>query len=224
MRKITKNYSVFFELVLAFILSAFSFYLFIELQQMVFQKQFVVFDEGIMSLFYLHRAPFLTSIMLALSSFGKEGTIGVGILLTIALYLKKYKKEALVFAFITSLAPVISSFLKIIIQRPRPVFHSLVSMVNYDFSFPSGHAMGSFVFYLMVSYLIFHFFKNKKIRIVSFIFSAILILLIGLSRIYLGVHYPSDILAGYLAGLCWLGTNLTISKILSFYKLLKENQ
>lgn len=92
--------------------------------------------------------------------------------------------------------------LKNLLLKPRPSVDHLVQAHSY--SFPSGHAMNAMVFYGLVSFFFLEFFEKKWSRVVTLFFASFLILVIGLSRVYLGVHYPLDIIGGYLAGLTWL--------------------
>ncbi|HEX6922907.1 MAG TPA: phosphatase PAP2 family protein, partial [Bacillales bacterium] len=89
-----------------------------------------------------------------------------------------------------------------IFQRQRPEIHRLIEVTGY--SFPSGHAMGSFVFYGMLGYFFILFLKSEYLKAGSTLLMAGLIFMIGFSRVYLGVHYPSDVLAGFAAGGAWL--------------------
>ncbi|HVF69803.1 MAG TPA: phosphatase PAP2 family protein, partial [Xanthomonadales bacterium] len=89
-------------------------------------------------------------------------------------------------------------------------------------SFPSGHSMNSSVFFLSLTYFIFRNTRNRKLGIILTIFSGIIVVLIGLSRIYLGVHFPSDVLGGYAAGLLWFVAVLLFEKIIIFLRLFKK--
>lgn len=96
-----------------------------------------------------------------------------------------------------------NQLLKRIIERPRPEGFRIVEELGY--SFPSGHSMVSMAFYGLFIYFIYKKVKNKYIKWTSIILLALLIILIGLSRIYLGVHYASDVLAGLLLAISYLG-------------------
>jgi len=101
--------------------------------------------------------------------------------------------------------------LKIFIGRDRPLGAELLEGATY--SFPSGHALASIFFYGFVAFIIFKFSNlNLKIKYLIFALSAVLVLLIGFSRIYLGVHYVSDIIAGYLIGWMYLNMGLYFLK------------
>ena len=147
------TFLIFRELILGMMLSVLSFFVFIKLRSEVLEKELLSFDDGVMNFFYLHRTPLLTKVMIAASFLGYELLIIIGILLFLVFWFKNYKKEALLFAFTTGMAPVIDAILKNIIQRPRPYFYPLTSTSGY--SFPSGHVMNSFVFYATLSYFLY---------------------------------------------------------------------
>lgn len=103
---------------------------------------------------------------------------------------------------------IINKILKSIFVRSRPDVLRLIKQGGY--SFPSGHAMASMTFYGMLIYLIYKSNINKRLKYAFIIILSILILLIGLSRIYLGVHYASDIITGYMVSLIYLIIFITI--------------
>lgn len=96
-----------------------------------------------------------------------------------------------------------NQLLKRIVERPRPEGFRIVEELGY--SFPSGHSMVSMAFYGFFVYLIYKKVKNKNIKWISISLIMLLILLIGISRIYLGVHYASDVLAGFVLSIAYLG-------------------
>lgn len=104
---------------------------------------------------------------------------------------------------------LINQILKFIVQRPRPNDFPLVSEVGY--SFPSGHTMISVAFYGYLIYLIYKYIHLKVLKWILIIFLLILIIAIGISRIYLGVHYTSDVLAGFLITIAYLIIFINIS-------------
>ncbi len=101
-----------------------------------------------------------------------------------------------------AISGVLNQTLKYIIQRPRPIGYRLIEVSGY--SFPSGHSMVSAAFYGFLIYLIYKKIKNKYLKYSLIIILLLLITCIGLSRIYLGVHYASDVLAGFLFSICYL--------------------
>ncbi|TDQ40475.1 phosphatase PAP2 family protein [Aureibacillus halotolerans] len=97
---------------------------------------------------------------------------------------------------------LLNTLLKQIFQRERPSLLETVDGIGY--SFPSGHTMGSCIAYGMIAYILSRYVTSKRKQFLLLVSALVLSLLIGLSRIFLGVHYPTDILAGFAAGLIWL--------------------
>ncbi|MEH7307160.1 phosphatase PAP2 family protein [Neobacillus drentensis] len=99
---------------------------------------------------------------------------------------------------------ILNGILKNFFQRVRPDFHRLIEIGGY--SFPSGHAMNAFTVYSIVSFLLWRHIPSRLGRWTLIIISSVMIVAIGISRIYLGVHYPSDIIGGYFASGFWIAT------------------
>lgn len=206
-----KRITVKLQIILGTAIFLLSLLAFIYLRENVSGNVLSSLDNWLMTFLYLHRTPLLTTVMKAISMFGFEIPIILGVVIFIAAItskacvverLRKYIKEAFVFALIVGMAPIINGILKEVIQRPRPFFHPLVLESGY--SFPSNHALTSFVFYITLTYFIYRLARNRKPAVISAIFFSFLVFMVGISRIYLGVHYPTDVLAGWLVGLCWL--------------------
>jgi undecaprenyl-diphosphatase len=97
---------------------------------------------------------------------------------------------------------LLNESLKDLFGRPRPELALRLTEVR-SLSFPSGHAMLSAIIYLTLAALLTRLVEGRALRVYFVALAALLTLLVGLSRIYLGVHYPSDVLAGWAAGLAW---------------------
>lgn len=114
------------------------------------------------------------------------------------LAVKRRVREALTVAFMIGGAAVINTLLKLSFQRQRPtILQALVS--EQSFSFPSGHAMASAALACVVVYLAW----RSKYRWLALVLGAIYVGIIGLTRVYLGVHYPSDVVAGWCVSIIW---------------------
>lgn len=98
---------------------------------------------------------------------------------------------------------VLNVVLKQIVQRPRPDGFRLIAETGY--SFPSGHSMVSMAFFGLLVWMIWVYEKDRLMRNVWCILMGLVIVMVGVSRIYLGVHYASDVLAGFCVSLVWLG-------------------
>ncbi|MFS7422476.1 phosphatase PAP2 family protein [Carnobacterium maltaromaticum] len=103
-------------------------------------------------------------------------------------------------------AGLLNLTMKNIFRRPRPIIEHLVN--ENTFSFPSGHAMGSMVFYFSVAFILYQFIRSNKLQIIVCLIASFMIVSIGMSRIYAGVHFPSDILGGYLLAFSWMALAL----------------
>ena len=97
---------------------------------------------------------------------------------------------------------------KHIIKRPRPEGIALITETG--FSFPSAHTMGSVVFYGFLVFLIWKYLKNKPLKIIFSIILPLLAILIGYTRVYLGVHFATDVIAGLLAGIAYLAVAIIL--------------
>lgn len=148
-------------------------------------------------------SPTLDKIMIGFSSLGAGLLYMMIVLLVMAVFMfKGYWRDAgaLMLSFGGGLA--LNVLLKVLFERNRPELARVVEASGY--SFPSGHAMVSLCFYGMLACLLMRRITSPVVRILIAALAVILIGAIGLSRIYLGVHYPTDVAAGYAAGATWL--------------------
>lgn len=141
------------------------------------------------------------------------------VLTALVLWVRKQYAWALFFILINALGGVFNGILKTLFKRQRPDVLPLIEQGGY--SFPSGHSMGSFIFYGALSFMLFYLLKGKWKKTIAAILAACMIFLVGLTRIYLGVHYPSDVLGGFLIGAAWLFFGIMLFH-LSEYKIRKK--
>lgn len=148
--------------------------------------------------------PVMNDFFLWVTKFANVPTIIILFLVCLILLIKnkKYVESIWLSANLILVSVVINSLLKIFFSRERPILPHLVS--EHSKSFPSGHAVTSVIFYGTIILLLSEFILNKRICVGIQIFLGGFILLIGCSRVYLGVHFPSDIVAGFSLGLAWL--------------------
>lgn len=143
---------------------------------------------------------YITLIAMFITNLG-SATILIIISMILLLAIKD-KKIGLAICLNLAIEASLNALLKNIIQRPRPSGIRLI--IESGYSFPSGHSMASMAFYGFLIYLIYKYVKNKKIKWTLISILSILIATIGLSRIYLGVHYISDVLGGFLISISYL--------------------
>lgn len=146
------------------------------------------------------RFDFFTVIMKVITNFGSAVSIIIISLLSV-IFIKDKKIPACVIINIIFVT-ILNQLLKNILQRPRPDGFRLINESGY--SFPSGHSMVSMAFYGLFIYFAYTKIENKNLRSIVCILLSILVVLIGFSRIYLGVHYASDVLGGFLISIGYL--------------------
>ena len=168
------------------------------------------FDDRLSQPIHALRTPWFTSFLEVITWMGDQFAY---IIFSIVLFIFFYiRYGSLIFPLQTSLVLIVAGglnrWLKALIDRPRPRAEHLVEASSL--SFPSGHAMSSIAFFGFLIYLVWRLISTPWIRWILTFFLTALILLIGFSRVYLGVHYPSDILAGYAAGGACLAIFITV--------------
>jgi undecaprenyl-diphosphatase len=163
------------------------------------------FDLAIAHAFYRHASPTGVAIAKAVSLLGSPAFVAAWGLMLVALLLVR-RQYMLLGGWIAALAGggLLDVALKRVFHRARPTW-DVPLLTARGWSFPSGHAMGSLVAYGMLAYLLVRETHRHQQRLAVIACATVLILLIGLSRMYLGVHYFSDVIGGYAAGVVWLG-------------------
>ncbi len=157
----------------------------------------------------------ITCIMIFISYMGSAIAL---VVLSIGLYiLIKNKKNSKFIVLNLILSYFLNETLKLIIRRQRPPRLQIIAENGY--SFPSGHSMISFAYYGFLIYLVNKNIKNKKIKTPLIVFLSLLILVIGISRIYLGVHYVTDVIGGFVFGFIYL---FLLIKYVYNYKKVKQ--
>jgi undecaprenyl-diphosphatase len=193
-----------FKLSIALIISILSLIVFSFLAFTISAKKIVQFDSAIISFVQGFESPGLTTIMKLFSIIGDTpAVIVLSLVVLLFLYfVLKHRTELILFVAAIVGSAILNLILKYFFQRARPDIHRLVEIAGY--SFPSGHAMNACTVYTITSFLLWHNISTRTGRTILIIISASMILTIGLSRIYLGVHYPSDIIGGYFASGFWI--------------------
>jgi membrane-associated phospholipid phosphatase len=197
------------DLLLGLAFSVLCLWVFVRLALDVMGGEALLFDAQVIEVVRSRTQPWLTAVMLAVTTLGEwwamaaiGGSVGV------------YWARGRAWGKVVALAScgvggaLLNQLLKVLYQRPRPDELGRLATAS-GFSFPSGHAMMSFCFYVMLVYLLV-FNRSTWQRALAMLGALALVGLIGLSRVYLGVHYPSDVLAGYAAATVWLLVNILV--------------
>ncbi len=163
---------------------------------------FARIDSSAYVFFVLHlRRPWLTPIMETISSLASP--IILAAMLLVVQAFAPGRRPGVCAAVNLVLAVAIDLVLKEIVHRPRPD-ESLRLVSEAGYSFPSGHSMVSMAFYGLLLWMVWRYEKDRLVKWVCVLGFAFIILMVGISRIYLGVHYASDVLAGFFVSAAWL--------------------
>jgi len=159
-----------------------------------------------------------------ITALGGPTVLGLVVLATTGYLLLQGLARTALFIFVASVGGwIINGFLKEWFQRPRPeVVPHLRDVMSQ--SFPSGHALTSAVVYLTLGALLMRVSERSVTKFYCLAVAMVATVLIGLSRLYLGVHYPTDVLAGWMIGLCWALVCWTIERAIERRAGLKREQ
>ena len=192
------------KIILSFLIFFSALYVFVQIIDEVVLEQEQDVDLWIFQFFenyIIHNR--LTDFMYSVTHFCSTPFVQIAYpTLIVVLVIFKYYRRAL-FTFVAGAGGLLLIYLnKIFFQRPRPLYPLLYKEEGY--SFPSGHATFSFIFYGTLAYFVWLSNIPKALKTAMIVFLLWLSLSIGISRIYLMVHYPSDVLAGFCLGYSWL--------------------
>ena len=200
---------------LHWLVTALALILFVWLAREVTRGDAVRLDTPIRNAVHARSSPPLTATMRGVSLIGSEVClVPLGVILVWWLVAAKRRRAAVVFAVAALGAEALDQIMKLLFNRPRPEpFFGLASPITH--SFPSGHAMVSCCFFGVLAAILAAREPSRLKRIAVFAAAAILVALMGFSRVYLGFHYPTDVLAGYAAAVVWLAGVRTAYPVLS---------
>lgn len=190
-------------LIAGVIIAGIGTWVFTELAEYVMAGGTQAFDDTVLRWVSTRHTPGLNEAMLEITALGTT-TVVMMIVGVAALFLTltRHKYSALLLLVATAGGSLLDLVLKLRFDRPRPHVFTWGAQV-FSSSFPSGHAMSAAIVYSTVAYLAARLQKRIWARWLTMFFAALVIVLICISRVYLGVHYPSDVLAGVVIGLSW---------------------
>ena len=162
------------------------------------------FDEVTRAAVHQLASPLLTTVMRWLSFIGSTLVLTIGTIIVVVRFaMLKWGREAKLFAITMVGAGLLNVTLKLAFKRPRPVpFFNLTAPETY--SFPSGHSLTSACFFGALAAILTARIRSRRFRIITWIVCTLMFVLIGFSRIYLGVHHTTDVIAGFAAALIWI--------------------
>ncbi len=195
---------LFTKLLAGFVLAIIAGLFFGWLGEEVLENDTVQFDRRAGALVHGESQPGLTQFMEVITTMGSPLLVTMlSLVAAIVFWLKHMRRQAAVLAIAIVGAAVLTYALKIGFHRVRPQPYFGIAVPG-SFSFPSGHSLTAICLYGVLAYLVSSQFHRGFIRAGIWTFAIVMILLIGFSRLYLGVHYASDVIAGYSAGLVWV--------------------
>lgn len=198
------------RLILLFLCLLAPLWVFVELADEVHELEVFYFDDPLLWRAHAMAGPALDRFFIFISAIGYQwGVVPVDIALTMGLLIARRWREATFAGVSFAGSALLNMATKQFFQRDRPSLWESIAP-EHTFSFPSGHAMGSATLAMVVVLLCWH----TRWRWLAVALAGSFALLVGVSRIYLGVHYPSDILGGFAAGLAWVsGVYLVLYRV-----------
>ncbi|GFE69130.1 phosphatase PAP2 family protein [Chroococcus sp. FPU101] len=182
-----------------------------QISEEVLEKEAFALDSSFLLWLHTFANPHLDAVMLFITKLGNPSTIVsvAGVTLGI-LWWRRYREETKIFVITCLGALILNTELKLFFSKVRPQLWELL-ISEKSFSFPSGHALGSLVLYGFIAYELTNHYP--KYTALIYTLAVILIAAIGISRLYLGVHWPTDVIAGYGVGFLWLMLCITMLKL-----------
>ena len=162
-------------------------------------------DSSVLEWMHRHASPSGMAVCIAISRVGSPLTMTF-LAIAGALVLAAFEEWVVLGGWIAAFsgASILDRWLKLVVHRPRPPY-ARAGIHHPSWSFPSGHAMGALVGIGMLTYVLLRFAEaTRRTRLVAWAAATVVIALIGVSRVYLGVHYLSDVIGGYAVGAAWL--------------------
>lgn len=194
------------ELLIGLSAAIISLVLFLWLADEVLEGETILFDNSVRLFVHQFASPLMTGLMQTMSFIGSTVfLVSLGTVVVIWFAFAGWKRAIALFLINMAGAIALLITLKINFQRTRPEPYFDTPLPS-SFSFPSGHSLSSLCFFGVLAWLVTARIENRAVQIGVWVLAVLLILLIGVSRIYLGVHYPTDVLAGYAAALVWVCT------------------
>lgn len=179
-------------------------WIFLFVGDMVFRANDMAFDDRVFTTIHPYYNESLTQFFEVVTWFGGHRFLLPANILLILIFLisKPIRFYGWKIAILSITGILVMFGLKELLERQRPLVPLLAKAHGY--SFPSGHSFSSFLFFGILGYIVHRTVKNKLLRIIIIIFLSLFVLLIGYSRIYLKVHYATDVIAGFMLAAIWL--------------------
>ena len=198
---------------------------FLEITEYLRNEEIADFDDKVSLFIYQYRSDLMTKAVIVITEMGAPEAYSILVVGVVIWFLVDKKSIRWVIQSVVILVSTIllNIFIKSYFTRPRPDLDMRL-VEAHSYSYPSGHAMVALAFYGFLIYLAYKKVEHTWIKVLALIFLPMLILAIGASRVYLGVHYPSDVLAGFAVGLFWLLFIILTVTAFKFYRKRKKDK
>ncbi len=194
------------KVLVAFVLFIIPAYVFVELAEEVHEKETLLFDEAVLHGVNQLASPGLNVVMMTLTQLGGLwAVLVITAVLVVLLWRKRMRRMSVLLTFGVGGAGLINLILKSIFQRDRPELWELLVIEN-SYSFPSGHAMASSA----LAFSLIVIFWPTRWRWLVVAIMGVYTFAIGLTRLYLGVHYPTDVVAGWIVSAMWVAVVMVV--------------
>lgn len=199
------------RIILAIFLFLLTLFVFVYIADEIVLEKETAFDQTIENVITPFHSSAATSVMTVFTFFGSHLFLFPAYMILIfILWVKKNKRLALTVGLIGLTSTAVLFTLKAIFQRTRPLDPLIQDVAG--FSFPSGHSFSSFTFYGLIAYLLWKTDISKGWKIAASVLLFLLAFIIAFSRVYLRVHFPSDVVAGFCLSIVWLLLSFWIFK------------
>ena len=203
-----------FYLIFGLTLSSVCLWLFAALaKQVLANAPITAIDHELANALHARATPLGTTVYRIVTAFGGSWIVAIAIGVGLLFLIQRRWSYLAIWIMALAGGGLLSLQMKAIFARPRPVFTNPL-LIEHSFSFPSAHAMTSLITYGILAYFLWHEVHNRIVRILIVFAAVMLVMLIGISRMTLGVHYLSDVLGGFMAGGLWLGVCVAAFSIL----------
>lgn len=177
---------------------------FTELADEIAEGDLARLDEGAVAFVQSYANPAVTHAARVISFLGSVAFLTVASIVAALVFAWKRWTDAILGLALTMLGgSALNVLLKQLFQRERPVLETPIANLT-SFAFPSGHTMGATLFYMFIAAVVAYAMKSRRVRVLAFASALTLIAMIGMTRIYLGAHFVTDVVGAIVAGTAWL--------------------
>lgn len=189
-----------------------------ELTESVMEAEWIVVaDKEFTTMLYNMRSPWLSQVLFAITKLGdQEAVFIIGAVVTAVFLYRRSFVGIVAFWLVMGGVGLSVRYGKTFISRARPADVAYYEVIHY--SFPSGHATTALAMFGLLAYFLYRHYDKSRYQKLCLWMAVILSLLVGFSRIYLGVHYLSDVLAGFLLGLLWMLVGVSLVEVMMYRK------